>query len=658
MGLNSLYSLRREFTIIGLTGNLCSGSKELASFLSSDETNIDLEKIRNEVDNLKKTDYNEALKYKICTDFVTFPNNWQKFEILKYRNVLLLFVLREAIVLSTTKQIDRIDAFIEILLNSGIDPVNVNERLTAEIHVNFLNNHLHTFLEANQNIFLEFEELEINGNFKDFYISADNIKIVKLSTLFFSELFLNFCTGFYSCLDQYNYYLRQVTIHDLAYNLRSFGTCVYQDNINLKHIYIIADLINKIIKGVRKEFGKANIVIDYIKNSLELMYFKEKYSAFYVVAAKKDEGYRIRCIENRITALIPSESERNKIKSMVLALDSSEYKSSDFKDGHFSANDIENCIQKSDYHTFIQESSNEVRDENYKYISHQLQMIKLYSLIRQPGLITPSALERVMQIAFNSKFSSGCISRQVGAVITDKYNSIKSVGWNDVAEGQMPCSLRNVYDLVSDQNTANFTDYELNHGNYKDDNGNNLKFKELVNKSIGDNTIEKLEGRNCPFCFKTFHNKFEGIDNQVHTRSLHAEENAMLQITKYGGQAIKGGNLYTTASPCELCSKKAYQLGIRNIFYIDPYPGIAINQILMGGSENSNPNLYMFQGAVSKGFNKLYEPFMSLKDEVTLRSEIKPWKKKDLKERIKEEIENGNLSPEQIIANLQDIINN
>ena len=57
--------------------------------------------------------------------------------------------------------------------------------------------------------------------------------------------------------------------------------------------------------------------------------------------------------------------------------------------------------------------------------------------------------------------------------------------------------------------------------------------------------------------------------NQVHTRSLHAEENAFLQLAKYGTQGIQNGVLFTTASCCELCAKKAYQLGIKKIYYID-----------------------------------------------------------------------------------------
>ena len=106
----------------------------------------------------------------------------------------------------------------------------------------------------------------------------------------------------------------------------------------------------------------------------------------------------------------------------------------------------------------------------------------------------------------------------------------------------------------------------------------------------------------------------------------------MLQIAKNGGQGLKKGNLFTTASPCELCSKKAFQLGIMNIFYIDLYPGISESHILQGGTnEASNPSVYQFQGVIGRGYQKLYEPFMTIKDETRLRSRIKPINKTENK---------------------------
>src|SRR5690606_16034655 len=133
-----------------------------------------------------------------------------------------------------------------------------------------------------------------------------------------------------------------------------------------------------------------------------------------------------------------------------------------------------------------------------------------------------------------------------------------------------------------------------------------------------------LSGKSCSFCFKSCHNDFEEKENQVHTRSLHAEENAMLQISKYGGAALHSGYLFTTASPCELCAKKAFQLGLTKIYYIDPYPGISRFHTLMNGiSSSMNPSLIMFQGAIGRGFLRLYQPFMAIKDELSIMTNVK-----------------------------------
>lgn len=263
------------------------------------------------------------------------------------------------------------------------------------------------------------------------------------------------------------------------------------------------------------------------------------------------------------------------------------------------------------------------------FLTREEQLMKLISLIYQPGLITPSASERNMQIAYTAKLNSGCISRQVGAVITDKNFIAKSIGWNDVAKGHTPCNLRNVEDYFDNSivNSVHYSEFEkgniTNTSEYKYKDSSVSTFKDAIIDYFEEDyklKKEELNGKNCSFCFKSIHNHYEGESNQVHTRSLHAEENAMLQLTKSGGLGVEHGILFTTASPCELCSKKAYQLGIRIIFYIDPYPGIAVDQILHGG--RIKPILFPFSGAIGNSYHRLYEPYLSPKDEITMTLEM------------------------------------
>jgi len=325
----------------------------------------------------------------------------------------------------------------------------------------------------------------------------------------------------------------------------------------------------------------------------------------------------------------------------MLEMDDMEYDPSDFHSGEFYSPDVQNCIQKADYHLNNHSEKVTVFDEElnkkykFSFYSFSEQLIKLQALIQQPGIITPNPEERVMQIAYTAKLNSGCISRQVGAVVTNETFSIKAVGWNDVPKGAVPCSVRNVKELSNTDKVFGFTKFEIGKGLketeqiHEGDETSEIDkeskdFHAFVKDNFNETKLpqEKLGGRNCPYCFKQAYNAFSGEKNQVHTRSLHAEENAMLQISKDGGQELKNGYLFTTASPCELCAKKAYQIGISTIYFIDPYPGISRNHILKS-NKKTDPKMILFSGAVGRAYHKLYEPFLSQKDEIAMLTNLK-----------------------------------
>ncbi len=344
-------------------------------------------------------------------------------------------------------------------------------------------------------------------------------------------------------------------------------------------------------KENKAESKNTFIVIDAIRSLLEAIFFQERYSAFYLVAGSCSDENR----KERLRKLKYTEKD-------IVRLDEQEYKRRDLKSkSSFSVQDIQACLQKADL--YISNPNEENAVSEFKTLTKQV--IKFISLMKRPGLISPTALERCMQIAYTAKLNSGCISRQVGAVITDSSFSIQAVGWNDTPYGQVPCNLRNRHDLISGKDQAAYSCFEKN----------DEKFLSFVSKNAPRYISLEKKGRNSAYCFKTEYNTLKDKDNQVHTRSLHAEENAFLQISKYGGRGIEGGYLFTTASPCELCAKKAYQLGIKKIYYIDPYPGIATNHILMAGV--NNPELILFSGAIGRAFHLLYSPVVAYKDEMS-----------------------------------------
>lgn len=630
MSLEKFYSLRNNFTVIGLTGRSGGGGNDICEVLTSEDNPFK----KNSFIIPMNLHVNEIQKFNICRNLlIDKSNEWRRFLVIKYRDILLLYFLNELCDKINFEKNRFNKEFFSDFLNCLFDKRTVKTRRIGQSNDNGLIDNLFKFLLNKFDFILSCKELYncLKAGLK--FNKNEPEKCIELNELFFNQ-FSVFAKELFLLFDKKDLGARQLFLQDVACNLRSNGTVYYiQDNNknnDTEFIYTVATALKNLIKINRKATGWNRIVIDSLKNSLEINYFRERYAGFYLIASSRDEASAKDYLIKKIERLGYSKIFSNKIFEYIKAIDEAHYQTKDFKIGNFTSPDLENCIQKADYYIHItaktdSEPINYNQDE-FRHLNLEIQLLKFLALVQKPGIVTPSAIERSMQLAFSSKYNSGCISRQVGAVITDSSYSVKSIGWNEVPQGQTPCSLRSLKELVSEERRNVYSDYEKNGGNYS-----GKTFKEKVKETLletylnEDEFFNNLDGHNCPYCFKDFHNSFEGKENQVHTRSLHAEENAMLQISKFGGQGLNGGILFTTASPCELCSKKAFQLGIKKVFYIDPYPGIAREQILKAGNEeDSNPKLYMFHGAVGRGYFKLYEPYMSIKDETYIRTNIKP----------------------------------
>ena len=627
MKLDNLYSLRRNFTVIGLTGRTGSGCTTISKLLSGSYKNI------NELGLRDLRDFNQNglfyRKYSILKKYISTGGNWVKFDRIVYSNVIILYLYN--------KHGNDHQYLKSLLLKYYKENKDENNtRLIAEVFLKLI--------ELNKKYKDIISDIKGLGNIKDI---KDDSKLNSLNDIFFNKQYKQFCHQLNLILIHHGYFRRTCFFHHLACNIRQTGDAINEESDGIEHIYSIAIVINRIIKARKLNNGDkpTRIVIDSLRNSLEIMFFKERYSAFYMLATKDVmENSKIRIVD-RLKNVISDETERDRISDKLLNLDEVEYKTDDFSKGLFSSPDVENCIQKSDFHilNLKKEDLNQFITKYNKppfefesFLTREEQLLKLIALINQPGIITPSAVERCMQVANTAKLNSGCISRNVGAAITDEDFYIKSVGWNDVAKGHTPCNLRKIEDIIKPRSnswlnkSSHYSEFEKGNVSdkssykYKNEVPNNFRgaLKDYFENSFNKNHKD-WNGKNCSFCFKTVHNHYEGEANQVHTRSLHAEENAMLQITKLGGQGVKNGILFTTASPCELCAKKAFQLGLKTIYYIDPYPGISNDQILKGGKIQNRPTMIPFSGAIGNAYHKLYDSFMAYKDEISMTLELK-----------------------------------
>lgn len=431
--------------------------------------------------------------------------------------------------------------------------------------------------------------------------------------------------------------------------IRRFGEVIYDQNVidcRLKFtqksdIFAIPRKINQFIKVLRHPFGRVfncptRVVIDSLKNPFEATYLRERYTAFYLFAISSDEAIRIKRLTEApqkrldlgqiyhidcneypsIGANIFEKYNREKglrLEERTLLDDAWSFaeKVSNESDERgvlsdhvrkqayldrtyqFILQDVESCIQNADI--FI--SNKGVAGKSNQLLKWEI--IRNICLILYPGLVQPTLIERCMQIAFSAKANSGCLSRQVGAVVTDAQFNILSIGWNDVPCGDISCARKNLFDLCKEQDSGAYTAYELKNPDFRQ----RLEKKNIDNIEI-DNYLCGLPLR---YCFKDIHMKGK---NPMRSRAMHAEEKALAMC----GKESEGGVLFTTSSPCEMCSKNAKNHKIKFIYYIEPYAGISEDQYSRSGSSNNIAQHILFTGAIGRAYTQMYTPIMPHKD--------------------------------------------
>lgn len=586
--IEQVYKSKEDLIIIGLTGRTGSGCSQVAKILSTESfENLDLK-------DPKKYDFNntEERKNRIIYDYMKEPNRWSPFSVIEVSGLILASVFEQGkdVLINYIKEI-------------------TDDTLADNIHIGDKESLINE-IQHQDYWFTDYMEYKLDPNLLDI-TALDDKAIEKYYDLYVARIKED-KIRFRRMIDEYTCYSvhndkilgkQQSKYHLYTYLMQQFGNNIrcsgnpFVSEYDQKKYSVFAKRIEKlinIIERYNKDVKKTptRICIDAIRNPYEAIFLRDKYRSFYFVAVSTNDIDR----RNRLNYLT-NEEQKN--------LDNIEYpQKTKLPEEVFYHQSIESCIEYAGIHIY----NPDVNENKFYYLTTQL--VKYIALMIHPGLITPSHIERCMQLAYNTKFNSGCLSRQVGAVVTRDDFSIQSVGWNDVPKGQIPCLLRDAETYCRDRDTESFSKYELE----------SVDFSKAI-ESINEHTKDKLCGRLMPYCFKDVYNSVIGSNNQVYTRALHAEENAFLQISKYGGTHVKNGNLFTTASPCELCAKKAYQLGIKHIYYINPYPGISQQHILSFGKEN-NPKMHLFYGAIGQTYLEFYEPRIAVKDELSLLTDV------------------------------------
>lgn len=611
--VDQIFKLRKDFIVIGLTGRTGSGCTTVAKIMSTEKAS-DIKSEYREFNNEKINNYTR--KERIVAKFIS--SNWSPFFTIKASDIIFYYVLLE-----------EFDSFVDSLSSDASVPDEHTKTgcNKPKDSINKVLQPLRTIFDDLHGRILECDEfLESKKYSKVSDHDELNDTVESFCKLIFNAI-PDFRTKVLEAISQTNKKMLATELQQWGNNIRLYNSITKKDKAYKKAPSCLAHKINQIIK-MRRELDKRMdrptlIVIDALRNPFEVLYFRERYSAFYLMSVNTTEKVRMEKLFQKGYRL-----------NEVQELDNGEKEKKNLSRG-FQEIDIDKCIELSDIHLTHDGTAD---DKNRDLIS---QIFRYIALILHPGLIPPSPYERIMQIAYTAKLNSGCLSRQVGAAVTNDYFSVMSVGWNTSAEGQTPCTLRSLYDLYAKEDEDAYSTYEKEDEEFT----NYIKDLKYAYDQV-PNKDNRLSGLSVSFCFKDIHNQVreKQLYNQVHTRSLHAEENAFLQLAKYGSVGVKGGKLFTTASCCELCAKKAYQLGIKEIYYIDAYPGISQRHILESGPKDNRPEMKLFSGAIGRAYINLYNPLLPLKDEIEERTNVKVKEirnpKKD-SEKEKKEINDG-----------------
>lgn len=465
--VNKMYDQRHNFIIVALTGITGSGCSDFADIMHSKFTNDEdngwgqyksgLIRMPEELlaANNKRT-FVFKREYETCLNYC---KNYKEFEIIKYKNILLFHMFR-SVASKHTEYGEAIQSLVDLISykfhhayndKSFYDEYEFKADITKERIVNW------GYTE-----YLHDRFIGLNGQDEN---KDETYKAV--STLFFDKKFETCADNLYGYMKDVDYFAKNFFSHRLACAIRATGDPEkkyedFKEYSTNDHIFDLVELINHIIKGFHRNYPKAprRFVIDSIRNSMEILYLRERYNSFYMIALHND-GKEKSMVRKKVSKYADNDRLTH-IVNNIMKLSTIETKLDDFENGNFFAPDISRCVSESELHIAFRtktelekELSNDQKNDtdnsditSLTFYTYAEQWMKFFSLISRPGIITPSRDERCMSIAYVAKFNSGCISRQVGCAIVDKENAVQSVGWNDPPAPQIPCNLRFVNELT------------------------------------------------------------------------------------------------------------------------------------------------------------------------------------------------------------------
>ena len=192
------------------------------------------------------------------------------------------------------------------------------------------------------------------------------------------------------------------------------------------------------------------------------------------------------------------------------------------------------------------------------------------NIIFENQIVTPTPHEIAMYEAQSAAGNSACLSRQVGAAITNDKGEIISRGWNDV-----PKFGGNLY------KEGDVADHRCRSWGYcSNDRRKDIVTDEILESVLSNEYISKtifggkvLDKNSALYLSikKAIRKNTRVKDLIEFSRAVHAEMHAIIIGSQLSGSKMVGGKLFCTTYPCHNCARHLVVAGIKEIYYIEPY---------------------------------------------------------------------------------------
>lgn len=348
------------------------------------------------------------------------------------------------------------------------------------------------------------------------------------------------------------------------------------DTLRENEQYILASLAIDQIRQCRGDTpigeSKTAFILDSLKNTAEVQLLRDVYGAtFRLVAVHCDYDRRFK----RLFGSIGSEAKfAGATREQVI-----EFMSRDEMDKSKHGQQVREVFHLADY--FVDDN----HDEKIN-VANNANLKRFCEILLGSGFHRPTPDETAMYTAFSVALRSSCLSRQVGAALSNENGQIISIGSNDV-----PKFGGGTY-LEGAKLDCRCAFWKWKGADGKEFVGcHNTRHKQFIaeeiKQAVKDHLISKLP---------SITSKHDGTDNTLlikamdecitagmadfsiprvkdlveYSRSIHAEMDALFSAARQG-ISTKNTTLYCTTFPCHNCARHMVTAGVKKVLYVEPY---------------------------------------------------------------------------------------